>query len=449
MPSRAFRRMKMRVDSTVRGMRTPCTAPTLVLVAASVLAAASTATQAAQPNLNPPRPGAEYFPASPNANRARPPAPGQPEPVVYPSEPFICPPMNDVALPVSVPKLCPGFEFRAGVLYLQPSADNLGYAVLTNEQNFSSPYPLAQPFWDVQTLTPTYKPGFEFGGRYAFADTGNDVQVNWQHLRTTTSEWASTSLPVGQWISPFSQTGPSTAESLSDLNSNQGVNKLLTAAGQVKFAYDMVDIDFGQYVNVGSSLQFRLFGGISYARLQERLYSSFYGAPPDPHAPFPLSVPILLSLNNSTIFNGAGPRFGLDTTYNLPRGFRLTGRVAGAALIGRSKPAQYVLTATSPELAGLGIPVNREFISSTAFTQVVYAFNAKLGAGYTYVFSNGWTANIEAGYMAALFIKPFSSYETNNNVLPLQIGSLSTASMRHTLSDFTLNGLYSSASLKW
>jgi hypothetical protein len=298
-------------------------------------------------------------------------------------------------------------------------------------------------------LTPTYKPGFEFGGRYAFADTGNDVQVNWQHLRTTTSEWAPTTLPVGQWISPFSQTGPSTAESYSDINSNQGVNKLLTAAGQVKFAYDMVDIDFGQYVNVGSSLQFRLFGGISYARLQERLYSSFYGAPPDPHAPFPLSVPILLSLNNSTIFNGAGPRFGLDTTYNLPRGFRLTGRVAGAALIGRSKPAQYVLTATSPELAGLGIPVNREFISSTAFTQVVYAFNAKLGAGYTYVFSNGWTANIEGGYMAALFIKPFSSYETNNNVLPLQIGSLSTASMRHTLSDFTLNGLYSSASLKW
>jgi hypothetical protein len=64
-------------------------------------------------------------------------------------------------------------------------------------------------------------------------------------------------------------------------------------------------------------------------------------------------------------------------------------------------------------------------------------------------FCNGSTFTLEAGYMAAIYFDPFSAYETNNNVLPLPIGSLSTASMRHTLSDFTVNGLYVTAGFKW
>ena len=43
----------------------------------------------------------------------------------------------------------------------------------------------------------------------------------------------------------------------------------------------------------------------------------------------------------------------------------------------------------------------------------------------------------------------FATYETSTNVLPLYIGSLSTNSMRHTPSNFMLNGWYASGSIHW
>ena len=347
-------------------------------------------------------------------------------------------PTTDVTFNVSVPILIPGFEIHAGFLLLQPSADNLGYAVVTNVENPYSPHPIASPFWTIQTLTPSYQPGLEVGACYAFGNSGKDFQVNWQHLRTTTSH-SVTAQEGQQWVSPFSQTGPSSAESLVDLKASQGVNKLRSARGQVEFAYDVVNLDFGQYVNVGPWMHVRMLAGLTYARLQERLVSSFFGAQPDPNAAFPLSVPLLISLDNTSTYSGAGPRFGLDTAYEIPRSFRLTGQLAGALLLGRKEPSQYLFTATAPDLALVGIAVNEERIGSKDFAQVVYSCDAKLGIGW-----NGSTFNFEACYIVATFIGPFSGY-----VLPLQIGSLSTASMRHTLSDFTVNGLYLTGRYTW
>jgi hypothetical protein len=62
---------------------------------------------------------------------------------------------------------------------------------------------------------------------------------------------------------------------------------------------------------------------------------------------------------------------------------------------------------------------------------------------------NASLLKLESGFKAAIFINPFSTYETSTNVLALDIGSLSTNSMRHTPSNFTLNGWYATASLQW
>ncbi len=99
----------------------------------------------------------------------------------------ICQPTTDCTFSVSIPNFTPGFGIHAGFLFLQPSADNLGWAVLTNVQNPASPDPVASPFWGIQTLPPSYQPGFEVGAGYAFSNSGNDFQLNWQHLCATTS----------------------------------------------------------------------------------------------------------------------------------------------------------------------------------------------------------------------------------------------------------------------
>jgi hypothetical protein len=82
-------------------------------------------------------------------------------------------------LTVFVPNLTPGFEFSAGLLILQPGANNLGYATVTTF------LPLANPQWAVQVLDPDYQAGFCVGGRYVFPCSGNDIQINWEHLRTS------------------------------------------------------------------------------------------------------------------------------------------------------------------------------------------------------------------------------------------------------------------------
>jgi hypothetical protein len=82
-------------------------------------------------------------------------------------------------------------------------------------------------------------------------------------------------------------------------------------------------------------------------------------------------------------------------------------------------------------------------------TQVVWNGDTKLGLGYEHRSASGSLLTLETGFKAAVFVNPFATYETSTNVLPLDIGSLSTNSMRHTPSNFTLNGWYASCSFQW
>lgn len=342
-----------------------------------------------------------------------------------------------VPLVVFVPNLTPGFEFSAGVLVLQPGAANLGYATVTTF------LPIQSPQWAVQTLNPDYQAGFQVGVRYACPCSGNDIQVNWEHLRTSDSTAMAVSDPATQWISPFSQTGPSTSETANEV----GVFHLKAAQARVSFDYDEVNADWGQSVNIGSRTRLRLFGGLSCVRLQEQIISTFFNDPnivPQPPVLAPPN-PLLkyISLNNTSTYTGLGPRLGCTSTVNLPCGFHFMGQLSGSILAGWMQPAQYSFSGVYPDA------VDNEQISSHTVSQVVWAGDAKLGVGYCCTLSNGSVLSFESGFKGAIFIDAFSTYETSTNVLPLDIGSLSTNSMRHSQSNFTLNGFYATCSLQW
>jgi hypothetical protein len=347
------------------------------------------------------------------------------------------PPYVGVALAVFVPRLPPRLTFGAGVLVLKPGADNLGFATVTTF------LPLDNPQWAVQTLDPRFQPGFSVGARHVFPSPGRDIRIHWEDLRTNDSSYVAVSDPATQWISPFSQTGPSTSEQANQV----GIFHFKAAQGQVKFAYDMVNLDAGQTVNIGANTQLRLFAGLSYVRLREQLISTFYNDPnivPVPPVVAPPNQSLQsLSLNNTSTFTGLGPRLGITTAYNLSHGFNFVGQLSGAILAGWMQPAQYSFAAVFEN------GVNSEQISSHRVSQVVYATDAKLGANYVRPLGNKLVLYIESGFKAAVFIDPFSTYETSTNVLPLDIGSLSTNSMRHTPSNFTLNGFYATCSLQW
>lgn len=346
-------------------------------------------------------------------------------------------PSAGVPLNVFVPNLAPGIEFTGGWLLLKPGADNLGFATITTF------LPLENPQWAVQTLTPSYQGGFTVGARYVIPSSGKDVRFNWEQLHTGDSASMAVSDPATQWISPFNQTGPSTSENANEV----GIFHFKSAEGNVGFDYAMATIDVGQTVNVGANTQFRLFAGLSWAQLREQLVSTFYNDPnisPIPPVIAPPNQDLeYITLNNTSMFTGLGPCLGLNSTFNLPRGFTFVGGLSGAILAGWMQPAQYSFTAVFVDA------VNREQISSRKVSQVVYTSDAKLGLGYSRPFRNGSILSFESGFRAAIFIHPFSTYETSTNVLPLDIGSLSTNSMRHTPSNFTLSGFYATCSFKF
>lgn len=340
-------------------------------------------------------------------------------------------------LDVFVPNLRSGLELSAGFLLLQPGADNLGFATTTTF------LPVQNPQWAVHTLNPGYQPGFTVGGRYVRPCSGKDIRATWEHLRTNDSTFVPVSNLNTQWISPFSQTGPSTSEEANEV----GVFHLKSAQGQVAFDYDLVNLDAGQTVNIGSETQVRLFAGLSWVRLQQQLVSTFFNNPdvdPVPPVVAPANPDLrYITLNNTSSFTGAGPRLGLTTNHTLPRGFTFVGELSGAVLAGSMQPAQYSFAGVYDDA------VDAEQIASGRVTQVVWTGDTKLGLGYKHRLARGSILTFETGFKAAVFVNPLATYETSTNVLPLDIGSLSTNSMRHTPSNFTLNGWYLSGSLRW
>lgn len=341
------------------------------------------------------------------------------------------------SLGVFVPNLNPGLHVGAGLLLLQPGADNLGWSTITTF------LPLENPQWAVQTLDPTYQPGLSVFVAYTLPDSGKDVQVNWEHLQTHDTAAATVANPNTQWVSPFSQTGPSTSESPNQV----GIFHLKSSTAQVDFGYDMLTIDAGQTVNLGSNTQVRLLAGLACVWLSEQLITTFNNdtsiEPVPPVVAPPNDKLTSFSLNNTSTYTGLGPRIGFATAHNLSRGFSFVSQLSGSVLGGTMQPAEYSFAAVLAE------QINAEKIASPRVSQVVYAGDAKLGIGYLRPFANGSSLSIETGFKAAVFINPFATYETSTNVLPLDIGSLSTNSMRHTPSNFTLNGFYANCSLRW
>ncbi len=330
---------------------------------------------------------------------------------------------------VFVPNMAPGFEIEGSLLFLRPAADNLGWGVQTYF------LPLITPHWSIKAIHPSYQPAFNIGIRYVFAHTGIDTQLNWTHLRTSDSDSVSVT-PIQQWISPFSQTGPGTGDTTYDPT---GVGELTEAKAKVDFHYDVVNLDVGTNVNIGPHMQIRLFSGLSGIRIKERLTSTFQHPAPPPS----------LLLENTSTYLGMGPRLGLVNVYTLYSTFRFIGEFAAGLLFGSMQPAEYKFTGSSASLEAVGVSSNRESVQSKSVSQVVPSLEGSLGLDGSYHFCRGYILTLEVGYMGAIYLNALSGYETNENILPLELGSLSTGSMKHVQSDFSVNGPYATLSLKF
>jgi hypothetical protein len=312
-------------------------------------------------------------------------------------------PVKAIAAPISN---APRFEISGSLLYLQPSAGDLEYGTLV------TPFPIATPNWDNQSLTPKFSPAFSVGARY-MPNAFNDIELRWTHLNSTTND-AFSGTPT-QMVGPPFLIGPE-------------ANEYKNGQGTVKFAYDSVKLDGGHTFCAECSFQLRAFGGVEFARIGQNLGGSFLD--PDGSASMSYTTP--------STFTGAGPRLGLKGQYALGD-FQFIGEVAGAGLIGTSQ-ARINVSTISPAIVG----PNNQSLTSPSATQVVPSIDARLATAYAFPANNYGQFKIEVGYQAAVYFDAVSHYSltsvpTAPMIPPVGI-FLSTA--QHLQSNFTDQGPY-------
>lgn len=266
--------------------------------------------------------------------------------------------MGPVCTPGNVTVPCESTAWDVGIyaLYMQPVYDaNLGYNAVTANANLALPR-IDVDFHDSDL---DWGWGFKLEGSYHF-NTGNDINVNWYHLDTTTT----TPLVQGLNIA--------------------GLNIVDNFAANTK--WDAVNAEFGQHIDVSEAYKVRLHGGVQYARINSDFAHQFNAA----------AVTVLAD----TEFNGFGPRAGMDTSYMLGNGFSVYGNAATALLIGTSKFTDAVVTNGTTLLTLNG--------SKTAMVPML---EGKLGAKYNMAMAQG-DLILDAGWM-------WTNYFQANHVAPV------------------------------
>lgn len=316
----------------------------------------------------------------------------------------------------------PSFEFTAGVLYLQPSSNNLDYAV------HGYPFPVLSPHWDVAAVRPSYSTGFDIRGRYFIPCTDFDVGASWDYLNTSDSDFTQVSSTSGEFVTfPF-QAGPSFGQILN--------NPSQKAHSNVKFNYDVVNLNVGENFSFGPAARVRLYVGVSGAELKQKISTTF-GDNANTYS--------INSTNNSR-FDGIGPMVGMDGNYGFENGFGFFGTLAFSALIG-NLDAITTYRSTSPQLTASGIALNTQSISPRNSLQGIPGVDGKLGIDFNARAGTNLIISAALGYEYVNYFNAIATYNPSLVAANVNTGSIALSSLSKTVSNYTLQGPFLNISL--
>jgi hypothetical protein len=294
------------------------------------------------------------------------------------------------AVNVTVPCENTAWDFGGRALYLQPSSD-IGFGTNTNSfQNQTASFG-ANPSWGW---------GFQLEGSYHYS-TGNDFNLNWYHFRSggTTNTYAQDVAFADAFI------GAGTSSSTSP-------------------AWDQVNMEFGQHVDFGENKFVRLHGGMNFSRVGNQGYVYNVDGIATPVVD---NIELQETINGSAVFNGFGPRVGMDLNYEWGNGVGVYATGALSVLAGSSK-SSFSSTDWTNSNDALNIGYNH--------AAVIPELDAKLGAMYTYAMAQG-DLSLDIGWVWAHY--------TNALAIGTDVAA-ATGSINET-NDFGIQGLY--FGMKW
>ena len=239
-------------------------------------------------------------------------------------------------------------------LYLQPTNNNLDYITI---------YPNGPGFVSTQSVSPDYTGGFNLYGGVTFGHN-DDFTVDWAHLHSSDSNSAANIL------------GAQTATPLWLFNSNWSI-----VTGNSEFDYDDVSAVLGHTYYFNNPWSVRFAAGAEYARIENDFNVTGIQSPGLGGTTF--------GYQQTSEFNGVGPRVEGDLFYRLPYNFGLFADSNAALLIGRRNLS---LNSINPTDASYSFS-NRNI--------VVPSLGIKLGVSYTFLFGSVHTVGVVGGEGAA------------------------------------------------
>lgn len=318
------------------------------------------------------------------------------------------------------------FETQFRALALQPHANNIYYAAEAFPLNTAIATPLVSPNWKIYDLHPSFYFAFDLGFRGIFHTRNTALFANWQHFKSCTcaiTPVVSTEQFPDPMVGPFSSIGPDAAP------------YNVEAQGRVIFHFDEVNVRYGQFVEFGNYLQTNIFAGVSFARIEQCLESTYIG-----------SGDIAQTITSPTSFIGAGPQIGVDFAYDIANCFSFTGQAAGALLIGTAKN-HTTYASLSPVLVALGDPSpNIQSTSVQNITQMVPSFSERLAFAYFFDLRDCYSSKIEVGFEAKIFLSALQSTNLASGVIDVapfgNTVGVFARTFERTIGNFSLSGPY-------
>lgn len=401
------------------------------------------------------------------------------------------------ATSVYVPMLCSGFTVGITGLYWRTSSNFQDYGV-------ASPNPPITPFdGHYLQLKPNYDWGYKANIGYIFPYSGSDIQLTYTQYdqNKTNSDFS-----LNEIIAPYDATLITTPIVFEDIifydgstlvSTNPTLPVVLDAGtiiqpdvavtASIETNHYALDLNYGQHINIGSNFKLRWFGGLRYANLEQKLQINSSALTRTVTPVILTDVAVVAedgegttvtgtisfitrndvafnheeAINQKAKFQGVGPQFGTDVTYELKNGFGLTGSLSTALLVGQQQSTfnntinnetVYETLANvniAGDLSGLDFDViitgNDDFITANSgdtsysrpdTTRIVPNMDAKIGVNYVTQFCNstGTTLSIEAGYAV-------SYYWNSIDRLPLS-GSIDFAADGNRTTNISFGGPY-------
>lgn len=201
---------------------------------------------------------------------------------------------------------------------------------------------------------PTWQWGFQVGGTYIW-NTGNDFVWSWSNYRNDS---------INKTLAHPVELGTIVQQNISSMIPDRVIQDAIleTASFNTTYEWDQINFEFGQPMDFPVRVKIRPHAGLQISRVANYLNTRFGTSDSQENS--------LFTTRTSSMFNGLGPRSGLELRWESDWGLSVYGRGNLGLMYGPAKNNEYVVD----------ILANATTIYNASLTRIVSTLDSQLGA---------------------------------------------------------------------